>query len=106
MASHISFEISCNSSLEHLYDKSMISQVLVNLVKNSVEALEGRQQKTISLSAFLDDGLLQISVKDNGAGITPEHLENVFVLFLQQKSKAAVLVWHYLVRFFNFTMVE
>jgi len=86
---HISFEISCNSSLEHLYDKSMISQVLVNLVKNSVEALEGRQQKTISLSAFLDDGLLQISVKDNGAGITPEHLENIFVPFFTTKEQGS-----------------
>ena len=86
---HISFKISCNPNLEYLYDKSMISQVLVNLIKNSVEALEGRQQKTISLSAFVDDGLLHISVKDNGAGIAPEHLENVFVPFFTTKEQGS-----------------
>jgi nitrogen fixation/metabolism regulation signal transduction histidine kinase len=81
----ITINIECTNKLEHHYDKSMISQVLVNLLKNSIEALEGQKDATISIRASTIDGLLQISVKDNGQGIEEKYLVDVFVPFFTTK---------------------
>ncbi|RLE00311.1 MAG: hypothetical protein DRJ13_08850 [Bacteroidetes bacterium] len=66
-------------------DERMIEQVLINLVKNAMEAVKERTSKTISLSAFKSDYATVISVSDSGAGIPEEQLESIFIPFFSTK---------------------
>ena len=63
-------------------DEIQITQVLVNLVKNALEANTGNPNVNIRLAAYLNDqGKPCISVSDNGPGIPDELQENIFVPF-------------------------
>ncbi len=86
---HIIINLECKEKLEHLFDKSLISQVLVNLVKNSIEALTGRQDAAISIKAHTNDGLLEILVVDNGQGIEEKYVDDVFVPFFTTKESGS-----------------
>jgi two-component system, NtrC family, nitrogen regulation sensor histidine kinase NtrY len=70
-------------------DKSQIEQVLLNLVKNAIDALadlEDRDDKTIWLTARLDERSHPIfSIRDNGAGIDPDAVQRIFVPFFTTK---------------------
>lgn len=67
-------------------DKSMIEQVIINLVKNAMQAFSEQKEKNILLKAYLDEKTRPIiSVSDNGDGIDPEALERIFVPFYSTK---------------------
>jgi len=60
-------------------DRDRMVQVLGNLVSNSLRFTpEGGQ---IMLSAKRIEGMLELTVKDTGSGIAPEHLQNIFARF-------------------------
>src|SRR5215207_2830549 len=66
-------------------DRGRIEQVLINLVHNAVKFTpEGGE---ILASAELADGMLQVSVRDTGIGVTAEELPRIFERFY--KSDAA-----------------
>lgn len=60
-----------------LADPHLLEQVLINLVKNSIEAID--QQGEVGLRAFRENQKICIEVIDNGSGIPEEDLENIFV---------------------------
>jgi len=62
-------------------DSVRLSQVLSNLINNACKFSPPRSR--IRLEASFRDGELQISVKDQGAGIAPEFLPHMFELFAQ-----------------------
>jgi signal transduction histidine kinase len=65
-------------------DPNKIKQVLINLVINAVHALQG--QGTIVLTTSLNhDGMVELQVRDDGPGITPEQQEQVFAPFFTTK---------------------
>ena len=67
-------------------DKSMIEQVIINLVKNAMQSFSEQEEKNIQLKAYLDEKTRPIiSVSDNGDGIDPEALERIFVPFYSTK---------------------
>lgn len=71
-------------------DCGLVEQVLINLVKNALEALEGQDNGVIELSAWHHpDGRTVIRVKDNGPGIPEKFREEVFVPFFTTKSKGS-----------------
>jgi signal transduction histidine kinase len=74
---------------EHLKifaDKHMIEQVLINLIKNAIQAFDEQDDKHIALSANTNEkGRVVIHVKDNGPGIDPEALEKIFIPFYSTK---------------------
>ncbi len=72
--------------LKVLADKKQISQVLINLVKNSEEALKDMPGGTIRIRASLNDaGRIQITVADNGPGIPEELMDKIFIPFFTAK---------------------
>lgn len=74
-------------SLEITADSQMIEQVLINLILNSIAAVEGVEKPQIILSAGIDNiGKPLIEVMDNGSGILEETLERIFVPFFTTKS--------------------
>lgn len=53
--------------------------ILKNLVTNAIEAFEGAHKNgTIYLSEHLTDGIYEFIVQDDGPGISPRHLPNIF----------------------------
>jgi two-component system, NtrC family, sensor histidine kinase HydH len=70
-------------------DPNQIKQVLVNLVKNAVEATEG--QGKILLSSGSRDGQVWFAVKDSGKGMPEEVLEKIFHPFFTTKDKGTGL---------------
>jgi two-component system, NtrC family, nitrogen regulation sensor histidine kinase NtrY len=68
-------------------DKHMIDQVIINLIKNAIQAFdETEKEKLIELKAALNEKSRPlISIKDNGTGIDPEALEKIFIPFFTTK---------------------
>ncbi len=60
-------------------DEPRIIQILTNLLTNALSYTPKGGE--IKLEAILVENAVQISVKDNGIGIPPEHLKNVFTRF-------------------------
>jgi two-component system nitrogen regulation sensor histidine kinase NtrY len=86
----ISFKTTVIVAREFLGDQKMVEQVLINLVKNAVEALEFSKDPEIELKSFVDgEGRKIIQVSDNGPGIPPDRLEQVFVPFFSTKEKGS-----------------
>lgn len=72
--------------LEVTADPELIEQVLINLVKNSIEALMTRSDRKIELSAWFDSqGRVVVQVRDNGPGIEPEAIDKIFIPFFTTK---------------------
>ncbi len=66
-------------------DEEMIEQVLINLVKNAIEACGDKQHSKIEIvGRHLDEDVL-IEVVDNGPGIIGEAMDKVFVPFFSTK---------------------
>jgi two-component system sensor kinase FixL len=56
-----------------LADKVQIQQVLLNLMRNAIEAMEDSDRRELVVSTALTaDDMVEISVADTGAGISPE----------------------------------
>jgi nitrogen fixation/metabolism regulation signal transduction histidine kinase len=66
-------------------DKAMLEQVLINLVKNAIQAFGEKTDREIVLVGFEEDGRPVITVKDNGVGIEAEALEKIFIPFYSTK---------------------
>lgn len=72
--------------LTALADKNMIEQVLINLIKNAIQAFDEQIDKKIELSASTSEkGRPIIRVRDNGPGIDPEAVEKIFIPFFSTK---------------------
>lgn len=73
------------SSLPPVYfDPSCLLQVLINLVFNAADALEGRGG-TIAVSAWASGEEVRVEVSDDGPGMAPEILSRVFDPFFSTK---------------------
>lgn len=61
-----------------LTDPDRLNQLLLNLYINAIEALEEGGTLDVGLKQCKSETLLEISVKDNGAGIDPAHIDKIF----------------------------
>ena len=66
-------------------DEKLVEQVLINLVQNSVKALEKTSEPKVIISAVYKDNKCKIEITDNGDGIEEEILENIFVPFFSTR---------------------
>jgi nitrogen fixation/metabolism regulation signal transduction histidine kinase len=77
-------------SLTITADPTLIEQVLINLCKNSVEAVDGVSNPKIKLKAGTDgQGNPVIKVMDNGKGISGEVAERIFIPFFTTKPQGS-----------------
>jgi len=75
---------------ELLADEQQISQVLVNLVKNAYQATEHKGGARVNITSGLDKyGRPQITVSDNGPGITDDLLDKIFIPFFTTKENGS-----------------
>lgn len=77
-------------SLKIVADEDQIQQVLINLVKNAIEAVKNLGNGKVTVKAGEDKHQRPfIEVRDNGPGIVPEALEQVFIPFYTTKKKGS-----------------
>ncbi|MCK4747531.1 MAG: GHKL domain-containing protein, partial [Bacteroidales bacterium] len=70
-------------------DHQMIQQVLINLIKNSKEAVGNRNEKKILLIADSHEGRTSILIRDNGKGVSPEDADKIFIPFFTTRKKGS-----------------
>ncbi len=83
---NVDFHCACSSEyLTIQADVEMIEQVIINLLKNAIEALAETTNPKLSLIGRHDENAVKIEVIDNGPGIIKEALEHIFVPFYTTK---------------------
>jgi two-component system, NtrC family, nitrogen regulation sensor histidine kinase NtrY len=83
---NIDFHFECSSEyLTIQADAEMIEQVLINLLKNAIEALAETEDPRLTLTGSYEDSAVLIEVMDNGPGIIKEAREHIFVPFYTTK---------------------
>lgn len=80
---HLHCDVPAN--LIALGDENHIIQILINLVQNSLDALQGHTHPEITLHAIQDGDEVVLRVRDNGTGIPEEHLQRIFDPFFTTK---------------------
>lgn len=69
-----------------LADKVQIQQVLINLLRNAVDAMETAERRELVVATVPDgDDMVEISVADTGSGIAPEVASQLFQPFVTNK---------------------
>ena len=85
--------ISCSvepDTIEVQIDEQMIEQVLINLIKNSVQALKGILNARIEIRGFYNKrGRPTIQVIDNGQGILVDVIDKIFIPFFTTKQSGS-----------------
>ena len=66
-------------------DPQLMEQVMMNLVKNAMEALSGIENPKLNLSARQEKDATVVEVKDNGPGIPADQLDHIFMPFYSTK---------------------
>jgi two-component system nitrogen regulation sensor histidine kinase NtrY len=72
-------------NLSFKVDAAQIQQVLINLIKNASESFSSQADRLITINAYHTDNLTIIDIEDNGDGIEPEAVENIFIPFYTTK---------------------
>ena len=70
-------------------DENRLEQVLINLVKNAIQALEYQDNKSIEILAFEINGAPCIQMKDTGPGIAESEIDNIFLPFYTTKPEGS-----------------
>jgi nitrogen fixation/metabolism regulation signal transduction histidine kinase len=83
------FKVFCKpEDLEFYIDEKQIGQVLINLVKNALQSVEYADNGKVHVMAGIDtNGSKYIEILDNGPGISPEMMDEIFVPFFTTKSE-------------------
>ena len=84
---HVRIECEVPPQPDILADRLMLEQVLLNLMRNGMDAMIGtpEQQRLLQLTVANRDGILEIQVRDQGCGIAPEISDKLFTAFFTTK---------------------
>lgn len=81
---NVQIQLNCNQTdLFVLADKPKLSQVVLNLIKNGVEAIPNTG--IVTVNAYYRNEEIFIEIKDNGKGMSKEDLDNIGTAFFTTK---------------------
>ncbi|WP_460925334.1 sensor histidine kinase [Pontibacter brevis] len=90
---HISLKLYLpDDNLTILADAEQLEQVLINLIKNGMEACEAVEKPCVEVMAYipeLEKNKIRIDVTDNGEGIPAEVLDKMFIPFYTTKKQGS-----------------
>ena len=72
-------------------DYNRLAQVLINIIKNSIEAMEKKDKKTITIEEVIKDNNVNIIVSDSGNGISKKILSKIKEPFYTTKNRGTGL---------------
>ncbi len=81
----IAMQVNVPATLVVLGDENHISQIIINLVQNSMDALAGTANARIQIDASSHEQGIKLRVSDNGPGIQAEVLQRIFDPFFTTK---------------------
>jgi signal transduction histidine kinase len=86
-AKQIQLELKLPAALHAPVRQTEIQQVILNLVNNAIQSLEGsdQQEKRITIEGKSDVHCMQIAITDNGAGVSPEIQADLFTILSSAK---------------------
>ena len=96
----IGIAIDCDRAPERIQvEESMFSQMLVNLLRNAIEAIDERRlveelEGSVQVVCHAQDKWLLIDVVDNGIGIDPERFKTIFSPGYTTKTRGSGLGLH------------
>lgn len=70
-------------------DKEMIIQVLINVLKNAMFALKGIENPEIIIGSKIVNSNIELSLSDNGSGISLEVMDHIFIPFFTTKENGS-----------------
>lgn len=89
-AKNVKYNFNIEANIEINIDYNRIKQVLINVIKNAVEACPNNMG-LVSTTIFKDKDYLYIFVKDNGSGMDKDTLDNILVPFFTTKENGTGL---------------
>jgi signal transduction histidine kinase len=86
-AKQIQLELKLPAALHAPVRQTEIQQVILNLVNNAIQSLEGsdQEEKRITIEGSSDVNCMQIAITDNGAGVSPEIQADLFTILSSAK---------------------
>lgn len=79
-------EVTLNDDARVQANTMMLEQIMVNLLSNAIDALDGQPNPTINISLNQEsDGALQLILEDNGPGMSAEQQSRIFEPFFTTK---------------------
>jgi Signal transduction histidine kinase len=72
-------------------DYNRLMQVFINMIKNSLEAIDQNREGEVSISSIINNNDVVIEINDNGIGILDEDLSKIKEPFYSTKSKGSGL---------------
>ncbi len=84
--------INPDKPIKALVDKSVIEQVILNLIKNAIQALSETEDKRIKTNIIASEyGRPAIQIFDNGFDIAGDVIDRILIPFSLPKKKVGVL---------------
>ena len=66
-------------------DPIQIQQIIVNLLRNALDALNGLKEQTIDIETWQEGNRVAVEIADSGPGVSPNILPNLFKAFATNK---------------------
>lgn len=75
-----------NGDIDLWCDPNRFEQVLLNLIGNAIDAMEGGNDQRIVISTRQEGKFARVDIRDNGPGLPPERLDHMFEPFFTTKA--------------------
>ncbi len=83
--SKVAFDLNLQPNLKVLGNAVELNQVFINIIKNSIDALQTQENPLITIQGNVSNGIVKLSFKDNGGGMDELVINNIYEPFYTTK---------------------